>query len=156
VTSRWGICRMRHRARDVGSSWLTSERGLTCTNKFSNLFYVREIGFQSVESKPFPLPKNHPPAHDLPRRGDFSQPGVAASAATPGTGPQTPLRPQRGCFRFGDRSTVVFERLFPTMNAILTGQKGCCWRPDLGETRARQPQAEGRVPVGEFSRSVNM
>ena len=36
---------------------MTSERGLTCTNKFSNLFYGRGIGFQPVESKPIPLPK---------------------------------------------------------------------------------------------------
>ena len=47
----------------------------------------RGIGFQPVESKPIPLAQNPPPTHDLPRRGDFSQPGVAASAATPGQRP---------------------------------------------------------------------
>jgi hypothetical protein len=47
----------------------------------------RGIGFQPVESKPIPLAQNPPPTHDLPRRGYFSQPGVAASAATPGKTP---------------------------------------------------------------------
>jgi hypothetical protein len=47
----------------------------------------REISFQPVESKPISLAQNPPPTHDLPRRGDFSQPGVAASAATPGQRP---------------------------------------------------------------------
>ncbi|MFN9943246.1 MAG: hypothetical protein ACK56I_27630, partial [bacterium] len=38
---------------------------------------VRQV---SNLSSPMPvaLAKNHPPTHDLPRRGDFSPPGVAA------------------------------------------------------------------------------
>ena len=39
---------------------------------------ARGIGFQPVESKPIPLAQNPPPTQDLPRRGYFSQPGVAA------------------------------------------------------------------------------
>ena len=63
----------------VGDTWVM--------NRLGNLFYVRGIGFQPVESKPIPLAQNPPPTHDLPRRGYFSQPGVAASAATPGQRP---------------------------------------------------------------------
>ena len=83
---------------------------------------VRGIGFQSVESKPIPLAQNPPPTHDLPRRGYFSQPGVAASAATPGKTPPTrDIDPVRVVFVSEHGKSSDSHVWLPANEAILTG-----------------------------------
>ena len=113
---------------------------------------VRGIGFQPVESKPFPLAQNPPPTQDLPRRGYFSQPGVAASAATPGKIPPRSPLPCQGCVRFGAWKIVGFTCLAPgersnpdRIESALFG--GFTW----GSRRCGNPRLREVSPLGNFS-----
>ena len=141
----------------VWGRWTSScrwEAGITLKGSTNWKFVAtaRGIGFQPVESKPIPLAQNPPPTQDLPRRGYFSQPGVAASAATPGKIPPRSPLPCKGCVRFGAWKIVGFTCLSPgersnpyRIESALFG--GFTW----GSRRCGNPRLRKVSPLGNFS-----